>query len=129
MNDVWLKALKERFLISGLESRDFYDLLNEAIVRNRTTFSAFIYDASRGEGVSVGEGYYYALDQEWDDPETFYEVSFYLGEMESSSISVADFVALMDIAADVYARNFPEEKDRVQGSVKRLKERYSKFLD
>lgn len=130
MNDIfWLKELKKRFLISGLEHRDLYDLLTEAIVRNRTTFPAFIYDASRGEGVSVGEGYYYALDQEWDDPEKFDEVSFFLGEMESSSIGVADYVALMEIAADVYVNNFPEERDRVQGSVNRLKERYSRFLD
>lgn len=130
MNDIfWLKELKKRFLISGLEYRDLYDLLIEAIVRNRTTFPAFIYDASRGEGVSVGEGYYYALDQEWDDPEEFDEVSFFLGEMESSSIGVADYVALMEIAADVYVNNFPEERDRVQRSVNRLKERYSRFLD
>lgn len=130
MNDIfWLKELKKRFLISGMEHRDLYDLLTQAIVRNRTTFPAFIYDASRGEGVSVGEGYYYALDQEWDDPEKFDEVSFFLGEMESSSIGVADYVALMEIAADVYVNNFPEERGRVQGSVNRLKERYSRFLD
>ncbi|MCP8463124.1 hypothetical protein NK553_04105 [Pseudomonas sp. ZM23] len=128
MSDLeWLGKLKERFSATGLEYEDLYELINASIVRNRISFPAFIYEASKGFGFSVGEGYFYALDQDWDDPDAFDEVSFFLGEVETSSISVFDYIALMKIAADVYSSNFPEEKDSVEISAKRLEDRYSKF--
>lgn len=123
----WLGKLKERFSATGLEYEDLYELINASIIRKRTNFPAFIYEASKGFGFSVGEGYFYSLDQDWDDPEEFDEVSFFLGEVETSSISVFDYVALMRIAADVYSNSFPEERGSVQGSAKRLEDRYSKF--
>lgn len=123
----WLGKLKERFSATGLEYEDLYELISASIVRGRTNFPAFIYEASKGFGFSVGEGYFYSLDQDWDDPEAFDEVSFFLGEVETSSISVFDYVALMKIAADVYSSDFPEEKGSVQSSAKRLEGRYSKF--
>ena len=86
----------------------------------------FIYEASKGFGFSVGGGYFYSLDQDWDDPEEFNEVSFFLGEVGTSSIPVFDYVFLMKIAADVYSEFFPEERGGVLNSAKRLEERYSK---
>ncbi len=75
----WLEKLKERFSSAGLEYEDLYDLINASILRERMSFPALIYEASRGVGFSVGEGYFYSLDQDWDDPEEFDEVSFFLG--------------------------------------------------
>ncbi len=97
-----------------------------SITRKRTNFPAFINEASKGVGFSVGEGHFYSLDQDWDDPEEFNEVSFFLGEVETSSIPVLDYVFLMKIAADVYSDFFPEERDSVLSSAKKLEERYSK---
>ncbi|CAM3269498.1 hypothetical protein PSFL6913_25860 [Pseudomonas fluorescens] len=96
------------------------------MARGRTNFPAFIYDASRGVGFSVSEGFFYSLDQDWDDPEDFSEVSFFLGEVETSSIPVPDYVSLMKIAADVYSTFFPDDGGSVLRSVERLEERYSK---
>lgn len=80
----------------------------------------------RGVGFSVGEGHFYSLDQDWGDPEEFNEVSFFLGEVETSSIPLLDYVFLMKIAADVYSDFCPEERDSVLSSAKKLEERYSK---
>jgi hypothetical protein len=98
-----------------------------SIARGRTNFPAFIYDASRGVGFSVSEGFFYSLDQDWDDPEDFNEVSFCLGEVETSSIPVSDYVLLMKVAADVYSAFFPDEGDSVLRSAARLEERYSRL--
>ncbi|MFR0688901.1 hypothetical protein ACLUTX_05875 [Enterobacterales bacterium AE_CKDN230030158-1A_HGKHYDSX7] len=122
----WLEKLKESFSSTGLDYEELYGLIEASIARGRTNFPAFIYEASKGFGGSVGEGYFYSLDQDWDNPEEFDEVSFFLGEMEVSSISVADYVSLMKISADVYSAFFPEDKSSVLNSARRLEERYSK---
>ncbi|WP_179280638.1 hypothetical protein [Bordetella genomosp. 1] len=74
----------------------------------------------------MSEGFFYSLDQDWDDPKDFNEVSFFLGEMETSSISVFDYVSLMKIAARVYATFFPGEASGVLKSAEKLEERYLK---
>ncbi len=121
----WLEKLKRSFASTGLDYEDLYELIEASVRRGKTNFSAFIYDASKGYGFSVGEGYFYCLDQDWDDPEAFSEVSFFLGEVETSSISVQDYVYLMKVAAEVYSAVFPEDRDSVISSARRLEERYS----
>ena len=125
-NLVWLESLKYSFSSTGLDYEDLYHLIEAAIVRGKTNFPAFIHDASRGYGFSVSEGFFYSLDQDWDDPEGFDEVSLFLGELETSSIPVCDYVFLMKIAADVYSDYFPDEGGSVLRSAERLEERYSK---
>lgn len=75
----WLEKLKESFASTGLDYEDLYELIEASITRKRTNFPAFINEASKGVGFSVGEGHFYSLDQDWDDPEEFNEVSFFLG--------------------------------------------------
>ncbi|RON30072.1 MULTISPECIES: hypothetical protein [Pseudomonas] len=123
-NLTWLKKVREVFGSSGLEYEDLYGLMEAAIIREKTNFPAFLYEASRGFGFCVGEGYFYCLDQDWDEPKEFDEVSFFLGEVETSSISVSDYISLMGMAADVYSNYAPDEKKGVLSSVERLKERY-----
>ncbi|MPT29209.1 MAG: hypothetical protein E2602_20435 [Achromobacter sp.] len=124
----WLDALKESFDSTGLDYEDLYALIEASMVTKRIDFPAFIYDASRGFGFTVSEGFSYSLDQNWDDPENFNEVSFFVGEMETSSIPVPDYVSLMKNAADIYSAFFPDEGDSVLRSAERLKERYSRKL-
>jgi len=126
---VWLEVLKESFSSTDADYEGLYELIEASIVRGRTNFPAFIYDASQGHGFSVAEGFFYSLDQEWDDPEEFNEVSFFLGEALTSSIPVADYVSLMKIAADVYSAYFPDERDGVQRSAERLEKRYSQQME
>ncbi|WP_093513164.1 MULTISPECIES: hypothetical protein [unclassified Pseudomonas] len=122
----WLESLKESFASTGLDYEDLYGLIEAAMVSEKTNFPAFIYDASRGVGFSVSEGFFYSLDQDWDYPEDFSEVSFFLGEVEISSLPVADYVSLMNVAADVYSTFFPNDRGGVLRSAERLEERYSK---
>ncbi|WP_175141815.1 hypothetical protein [Achromobacter pulmonis] len=124
----WLDALKESFDSTGLDYEDLYALIEASMVTKKIDFPAFIYDASRGFGFTVSEGFSYSLDQNWDDPENFNEVSFFVGEMETSSIPVPDYVSLMKNAADIYSAFFPDEGDSVLRSAERLKERYSRKL-
>jgi len=122
----WLESLKESFVSTGLDYEDLYELIEASMARGRIKFPALIYNASRGFGFSVSEGFFYSLDQDWDVPEDFNEVSFFLGEVGTSSIPVPDYVFLMKVAADVYSAFFPDDRGSILRSAERLEERYSK---
>ncbi|WP_434572534.1 hypothetical protein [Pseudomonas sp. Z3-8] len=122
----WLESLKESFAATGLDYDDLYELIKASMAMEKINFPTFVYDASRGVGFSVSEGFFYSLDQDWDDPEDFSEVSFFLGEVETSSIPVADYVSLMRVATDVYSAFFPDDADGVLRSAERLEKRYLK---
>lgn len=57
----WLESLKESFASTGLDYEDLYELIEASMARGRTNFPAFIYDASRGVGFSVSEGFFTLL--------------------------------------------------------------------
>lgn len=63
---------------------------------------------------------FYSLDQDWDVPEDFNEVSFFLDEVQTSSIPVPYYVSLMKVAADVYSVFFPDDRGSVLRSAERL---------
>ncbi|MHA4979337.1 hypothetical protein ACX0K2_22885, partial [Pseudomonas extremorientalis] len=116
----WLESLKESFVSTGLDYEDLYELIEASMARGRINFPALIYNASRGFGFSVSEGFFYSLDQDWDVPEDFNEVSFFLGEVGTSSIPVPDYVFLMKVAADVYSAFFPDDRGSILRSAERL---------
>ncbi|MDN3236283.1 hypothetical protein [Pseudomonas sp. WAC2] len=82
-----------------------------------------------GFGFNVRGGLFYLLDQDWDDPSEFNEVSFFIGDVDSSSISVPEFVSAMEVAVLTYVKEFNDEKDTVLNCLSKLKLRYSAFLD
>lgn len=124
----WLFTLREAFEATGKDFIDLYDLIEAALVRRKTDFPMLLHNASNGYGCAAGEGFFYALDQNWDDPSDFSGVSFYIGEMETSVMAVSDFVTLMEVAINVYLTAHPEEEERVLASIERLRLRYGSFL-
>lgn len=129
MSDLsWLDTLRNRFSLVGVFHDDLYGLIRESIVRGRVGFPALIFDASNGLGFTVSEGFFYSLDQDWDEPEKFNEVCFFLGEMETSSLPVEDYLNLMRVAAETYSEYFQNEREGVLRSAERLERRYARFL-
>ncbi|SUC22968.1 Uncharacterised protein [Proteus vulgaris] len=87
-------------------------------------FRQFIYDASRGIGYFVSEGLGYVLDQDMDDPTEFSEVTFFLGDHESLTLSPEKFIELIYFISNSYIDENPGDKVSVQQSLVSLKERY-----
>lgn len=92
----------------------------------KMNFRQFIYDASRGIGCFVFEGLGYVLDQDIDDPTEFNEVTFFLGDYESLTLSPEKFIELMQVISNSYIDKYPDDKASVKQSLARLKERYQK---
>jgi len=75
----WLARLREAFEATSKNFLDLYDLIEAALVRRKTDFPMLLHNAPNGYGCAVSVVFFYALDQNWDDPSDFSRVSFYIG--------------------------------------------------
>lgn len=122
-NLTWLKKVEQRLINDGAE--DLYCLLEVMYKEQKMNFRQFIFDASRGIGIVVSEGVEYVLDKDLDDPSEFDGACFILGDYESSTLSPQKFVEVMQVITDVYITEHPENKEAVERSMRKLKERYT----
>ena len=120
----WLNKIEKE--IEDQSGDDLYYLIETMYKEQKMNFLQFIYDALRGVGCIVHEGLEYVLDQDLDDPKEFDEVTFLVGDYESSKIPPQKFVELMQIISDSYIEAHPNEKDSVEFYMNKLRERYSK---
>jgi hypothetical protein len=120
----WLKNI-EKAMIEN-DGADLYCLIKLMYKEHKMNFLQFIYDASRGIGAVISEGVEYILDQDLDDPKEFDEVSFLVGDYESSTLSPPKFVELMQIISNSYIEAHPKDKDSIEFYMNKLRERYSK---
>ncbi|MDQ1835618.1 hypothetical protein [Massilia scottii] len=126
IDENWLAIVKEAFDEKGAGGRDFYYLLNTMLSEGKMTFPQLVLDAGGGIGCTVHEGLSYSLDQDWDDSDFFNEVVFFVGEMESSKLSVCEYIHLIKVASDAYCSHFPIDSEAVARNVARLICRYQK---
>lgn len=124
-NVTWLKKLEQRLINDGVG--DLYCLLEVMYKEQKINFQQFIYDASRGIGCVVSEGVEYVLDQDLDDPGEFDGACFILGDYESSTLLPQKFVEVMQVITDVYITEHPENKEAVERSMRKLRERYTRY--
>lgn len=124
MENDWLNELKVSFDGSGIEGSSLYYLINEAIKQSKIDFPYFLHQAANGYGVYVSEGFSYSLDQDWDDPTSFDRVVFFMGDVEIFAMPIIDYLRLIEIAAQVYIKFFPHEKNRIDNCVDKIKARY-----
>lgn len=103
---------------------DLFYLLEMMYKMEKMNFRQFIYDASRGIGNVICEGSEYILDMDLDNPSDFQEVSFFIGDYESSTISPKNFVELMQVISKNYIKENPEDKDSVDSSMLKLELHY-----
>ncbi len=118
----WLEKKEGYFLENG--GVDLYYLILTMLKEKKMNILQFLYDASRGIGCVVHEGLEYVLDQDLDDSDEFTEVSFLVGDYESSTISPQHFVELMQVISDTYIEAYPNDRESVERNMNQLKARY-----
>lgn len=122
----WLVVVEENFDAKGSGGSDFHYLLTTMLREENISFPQLVCDAALGNGCTVHEGLSYSLDQDWDYPDHFDEVCFFVGEIESSSLTIDDYVDLVKIACDSYCRHFSVNAEAVKRNLQRLIHRYKK---
>lgn len=123
-NTYWIENIEKAMLEN--DGADLYCLIKLMYKEHKMNFLQLIYDASRGIGSVISEGAEYVLDQDYDDPNDFKEVSFLIGDYENSTISPQKFVELMQIISNSYIEAHPNEKDSIECYMDKLRARYSK---
>lgn len=121
----WLETTKNYFYQNN--GRDLYDIVYLVLSLNKMSYIAFLKRASEGYGCSPSEGCGYALDQNWDIPEDFNEVSFMFGDYESSAISPQKFVELIHFLSQSYTKVYQGDEGLVNFYITKLQERYQSF--
>lgn len=121
---IWLSAIEDYLYHNN--GRDLYDIIYTTLSNDKMNYKSFLHLASEGHGFFPAEGFGYALDQDWDIPEDFNEVTFFLGEFETLSISPNYFVQLIQYITDAYINAYPNDKILVEQYMFKLKERYCK---
>ncbi len=109
------------------DGRDLYDIVYLVLSLNKMSYIAFLKRASEGYGCSPSEGCGYSLDQNWDVPEDFNEVSFMFGDYESSAISPQKFVDLISFLSRSYIKEYQDDEGLVIIYITKLQERYQPF--
>lgn len=122
----WLEKTKSDLIHHG--ASDLYYLVESLIKKEKMTYRQFVYDASYGISNGEDEGFNFALDSDYDDPNDFASVEFYVGGMESTEISVPTFIELIQYLSDNYILDNPTDKISVEKSMLRIRQRYNKFL-
>ncbi|MDQ1816773.1 hypothetical protein RBA41_26065 [Massilia sp. CCM 9210] len=122
----WLFFVKDEFDARGAGGGDFYYLLQTMLKEEEQTFPQLVFDASSGCGCTVHEGLSYSLDQDWDCPDLFDEVVFFIGDIESSKLSIGEYVDLIKASSDAYCFYFQSDLGAVMKNVERLICRYKK---
>jgi len=121
---MWLEKISEHLNSHGGE--DLLFILTEISSRQKMSYLDVLELASEGHGVSSSEGTGYGLDQDWDYPEDFDHVAFFIGEYESSVLSIQSYVQLVDLITKAYLDYYPDDKDRALKYLDKLHERYSR---
>ncbi len=117
---MWLNKVTK-----DLSNSDLFIILSETLLTNRLSYLNILKNISEGYGVTSSEGNGFGLDQNWDFSEDFNEVTFFFGEMESSSISPADFINQLLAISEYYILDRPDDKDKVYSYLHKIKKRYN----
>jgi hypothetical protein len=123
--DTWLQPICSVFKKKGPGGEDFLYLLDTMLQEKNIPFMKFLENASNGVGCTVHEGLYYSLDQNWEDPALFDEVTFFVGSYESYSLSIPDYLELLKITTDTYISNVPADANLALMYLAATEERYA----
>jgi hypothetical protein len=123
--DNWLKEITIAFDKKGAGGADFLYLLDTMLQEKNISFMQFIERAANGFGYTIHEGLYYSLDQNWENPNLFNEVTFFVGGIESESLTIPDYLALLKTATSAYISSHPADTEMALQYLNNVTERYA----
>lgn len=128
MNEIdkqWICEVGECLDGFGTGGEDLYHVLSTILFENKMNYLQFLASASEGHGCYAHEGLGYSLDQDWDFPEDFDEVAFFVGDFESSTLKVSEFLMAMSCISKAYVGRHVEDKQAVERYMEKISARYS----
>ncbi|WP_156183768.1 hypothetical protein [Chromobacterium sp. LK1] len=121
----WICEIREYLDGFGTGGEDLYHVLSSVLLEDKMNYLQFLARASEGHGCHVHEGLGYSLDQDWDFPEDFDEVAFFVGYFESSTLKVSEFLLAISCISKAYVERHVEDKQAVERYIGKIRSRYS----
>jgi len=122
---LWLGTIESLLCSHSSGGADFYYLVATMVKEGRFSFPQLLSLATQGHGLTIHEGLSYALDQDWDNPASFDHIAIFVGDIESSALSIKDYLHLLHWAATTYAEIFPEHQSGVLEKLSAVLDRYT----
>ncbi|WP_153711828.1 hypothetical protein [Eikenella corrodens] len=88
--------------------------------------------SSNGYGIFISEYMGFSLDMDWDYPDQFDKVFFFMGDMngnESSSIPFDTYIELIKALSISYIMENPTKKEEINFYLNKIINRYARFID
>lgn len=123
--NTWTDEIRAPFNETGESGGDFWYVLSTLEHEKPMSFTYFLSKISNGYGCTIHEGLGFSLENDWDDPSEFDDVSFFAGEKEISLMPTRTFVNLLAIACNQYVAFFPNEQTTVMQLLGRIRDRYA----
>lgn len=114
-------------LIEFLKSNSLFDfelILSEMYKKNLMSFISFIHQISEGYGLVTSEETGFALENDYDFPDEFCSIDFFVGGYESSSISIPVFIRTLESLCEIYISFHPEDKFILSNYLNKIRLKY-----
>ena len=88
--------------------------------------------SSNGYGIFISEYMGFSLDMDWDYPDQFDKVFFFMGDMnenESSSMTFDTYIKLIKALSISYIMENPTKKETINFYLNKIINRYARFID
>lgn len=88
--------------------------------------------SSNGYGIFISEYMGFSLDMDWDYPDQFDKVFFFMGDMnenESSSMTFDTYIKLIKALSISYIMENPTKEETINFYLNKIINRYARFID
>ncbi|STY88597.1 hypothetical protein [Moraxella bovis] len=113
-----------------LKANGFFDfelILSEMYKKNLMSFVSFVHQISEGYGLITSEETGFGLENDYDFPDEFSSIDFFIGGCESSSMSFLEFIGALEGLCDIYIFFHPEDNDIIKKHLNAIRLKYQNF--
>lgn len=105
---------------------DLFFIISEMKQKNIMSFPNFLKQISCGFGLVTSEETGFGLENDYDNPNDFEEIIFFIGGHESSVVTKNKFCELLKVLSQIYLTYYPNESIIINKYILDIYQKYSK---
>ncbi|ENV63673.1 hypothetical protein F4U02_09910 [Acinetobacter haemolyticus] len=120
---MWLENVQNYYFVNGYH--DLYHILKETISTNKMNYLNILFHISNGYGITSSEGCGFGLEQDYDHPEEFINIQFFMGDMQSSTMELCNFFETLVKTSECYLDTYPTDKKKIHEYIDKIRQKYT----
>lgn len=105
---------------------DLFFIISEMKQKNIMSFPNFLKEISCGFGIVTSEETGFGLENDYDNPNDFEEIIFFIGGYESSVVKTNKFCDLLKVLSQMYLAYYPNESIMINKYILDIYQKYYK---